>query len=65
MEAGESGGREAHTQSMLSLRTSRRRFGLAKGVDTAELSDFKLPLKSQQEASCSTKVTRAHPGGVS
>lgn len=47
------------------LWTSRRRFGLAKGVDTAERSDFKVPLKSWQEASCSTWVTRAHPGGVS
>lgn len=64
MEAGKSGGRQAHTQSMLSLWASRRRFGLAKGVDTAELSDFKLPLKSRQD-SCSTRVTRAHPGGVS
>lgn len=55
----------SHTEHAHCLWTSRRRFGSAKGVGTAERSDFKVPLKSRQEASCSTRVTRANPGGVS
>lgn len=67
MEAGKAVGDRAcsHTEHVHRLWTSRRRFGSAKGVDTAELSDFEVPLKSWQGASCSTWVTRAHSGGVS